>query len=106
MIGARVHEYKTLQGAKYSVLDLKDIIRMELANPIVAEKMTRFPVDTQGVVSELYQTPAWKSNPYLRVPCASVSNVTFWCGDIVNISDVESVIERFYVDKQNVRTDV
>ena len=61
--GPRTEQYQTLEGAKYTLLNVKDVIRKELANPLVSKHIVRLPSETGGVVSELYQTKAWNSNP-------------------------------------------
>ncbi|KAI9144020.1 hypothetical protein BKA69DRAFT_1036375 [Paraphysoderma sedebokerense] len=74
-------------GCVFFVNSLSDIIQMQMANPNVASKISRYPEDTIVNIELLCQSQKWRSNPIYMTPMIRLNNRDFFVGDLVLINE-------------------
>ncbi|KAI9103923.1 hypothetical protein DFS34DRAFT_646025 [Phlyctochytrium arcticum] len=95
-IGVESFETTTRHGVPLTINKPSAIVKQEIANPIVMRQLNTQAQQLSGMISELYQSEKWTTNPYVRTPMIKQRFFDYYLGEFAKLKTGEIIcIENF-----------
>ena len=88
----------------FSVISIKDSLRMEVSKPHVMNHLILYPDDTKDFIEGAWTGTKWKQDPALQTPMIRVNSKDFWVHDFAIVDASSAIrISFFYIEGERIK---